>query len=314
MTIKFIDGKNIYYCAIIVKKVLILKSSHEIRMEVLEKSDMLLGIYIKNKQIENDARLVDMERRLSAAGCTLYNINDRSDIKKETDILLSIGGDGTFLSASKRVADSGVPILGVNLGRLGFLSENQPEDIVEPLLERKYEIENRTMLYASIFGETAGRDIEFWPYALNEVTVHRSGAAILGINVSINGDVLPTYWADGLLVATSSGSTAYSLSAGGPICLPDAKVLIVAPIAPHNLNLRPLVVPENAVIEMSVESRDGSAVLTMDNRTMEISPSVRLKVSMAQFSLKRIKLPESNFVKALVSKLYWGEDIRNNGD
>lgn len=238
----------------------------------------------------------------------------RGDLRPGTDMVLSVGGDGTFLSASKRVADSGIPILGVNLGRLGFLSENKPEDIVAALLSGKYELENRTMLKASVSGCSSGKDIAQWPYALNEVTVHRNGAAMLGINVSINGDKLPTYWADGLLVATSSGSTAYSLSVGGPICAPDAKVLIIAPIAPHNLNVRPLVVPETAEIGISICTRDESAVLTMDNRTFSIDCSTELSVSMAQFSLKRVRLPKSSFVKALVSKLFWGEDIRNNGD
>ena len=137
---------------------------------------------------------------------------------------------------------------------------------------------------------------------------------MLGINVSVNGDSLPTYWADGLLVATSSGSTAYSLSAGGPICTPDAKVLIIAPIAPHNLNVRPLVVPENTRIKISTVSRDGNVILTMDNRTLTVDDSTSIDVSVAQFSLKRVRLPKSSFVKALTSKLFWGEDIRNNAD
>lgn len=200
------------------------------------------------------------------------------------------------------------------MGRLGFLSENKPEDVAEALVKGEYRLENRTMLSASISGTDVDGKIDFWPYALNEVTVHRSGAAVLGISVCVDGEELPTYWADGLIVATSSGSTAYSLSAGGPICTPDSKVLIIAPIAPHNLNVRPLVVPETAEIEISIRSRDASAIFTMDNRTMTIGISARIRVSMAQFSLKRIRLSRSSFVKALVSKLFWGEDIRNNGD
>lgn len=275
---------------------------------------MTLGIYIKNKALAGDSRLLSMRKELLAAGFSLYDIEVREDLRPGTDMVLSVGGDGTFLSASKRVADSGIPILGVNLGRLGFLSENKPEDIAAALLSGKYELENRTMLKASVSGCGSERDIALWPYALNEVTVHRNGAAMLGINVSINGDKLPTYWADGLLVATSSGSTAYSLSVGGPICAPDAKVLIIAPIAPHNLNVRPLVVPETTEIDISISTRDESAVLTMDNRTFSIDGSTEIRVSMAQFSLKRVRLPKSGFVKALVSKLFWGEDIRNNGD
>jgi NAD+ kinase len=136
---------------------------------------------------------------------------------------------------------------------------------------------------------------------------------VLGIHVSIDGEPLPTYWADGLIVATSSGSTAYSLSVGGPICMPDTKVLVVAPIAPHNLNVRPIVLPETAKVDISFESRDGRATMSTDNRVVEIQPDWSIHVEMAQFSLKRIRLAQSGFVKALTSRLFWGEDMRNNG-
>lgn len=272
---------------------------------------MRLGIYIKKKELAQDAGYLSMVSGLKSEGVTLYEIREKDDIRPDTDFVLSIGGDGTFLSASKRVADGGIPILGVNLGRLGFLSENRPEDVVDALLSGAYVVENRTMLNASLSGNAGDQDIDFWPYALNEVTLHRAGAAMLGIKVVIDGAELPMYWADGLLVATSSGSTAYSLSLGGPICMPEAKVLIISPIAPHNLNVRPLVVPETANIRLSLQSRDSKAVFTMDNRTMEIDPSSVLTISMAQFSLKRVRLVRSNFVKALTSKLFWGEDVRN---
>ena len=275
---------------------------------------MLFAFYIQNKALSDNPRLLLLRKNLEEAGCVLYDIESRGDLRQGTEAVISVGGDGTFLSASKRVADSGIPIIGVNMGRLGFLSENKPEDVAEALVKGAYRLENRTMLSASISGTDVDGKIDFWPYALNEVTVHRSGAAVLGISVCVDGEELPTYWADGLIVATSSGSTAYSLSAGGPICTPDSKVLIIAPIAPHNLNVRPLVVPETAEIEISIRSRDASAIFTMDNRTMTIGISARIRVSMAQFSLKRIRLSRSSFVKALVSKLFWGEDIRNNGD
>lgn len=271
---------------------------------------MKIGIYIKNKAHEIDPRFESLLNALSEK-CEFYRIETREDLQEGTDMVFSVGGDGTFLSASKRVADSGIPILGVNLGRLGFLSENRPEDIAEYILKGDYTVENRTMLNTKLVGGNVQHNMGFWPYALNEVTIHRGGAAVLGINVSINGDMLPTYWADGLLVATSSGSTAYSLSVGGPICMPESKVLIISPIAPHNLNVRPLVVPNTTKINITIESRDPKAVLTMDNRTLEIDPSLSISVSMAQFSLKRIRLPKSKFVKALTSKLFWGEDIRN---
>lgn len=143
---------------------------------------MLLGIYIKNRELVGNPRLAEMEKALVADGNELYSICSREDVRKGTDMVLSVGGDGTFLSASKRVADSGIPILGVNLGRLGFLSENRPEDIPAALKDADYELENRTMLKASLPQTAEVPDsLSFWPYALNEITVHRSGAAMLGI-------------------------------------------------------------------------------------------------------------------------------------
>ena len=134
---------------------------------------------------------------------------------------------------------------------------------------------------------------------------------MLGVDVLVDGAALPTYWADGLIVATSSGSTAYSLSVGGPICAPDAQVLVLSPIAPHNLNVRPLVVPETARISLSFRSRDPLVRVSLDNRILSLPAGTRLDVRMAQFSLKRVRLPKSGFVKALTSKLFWGEDIRS---
>lgn len=272
---------------------------------------MNLGIYARNDSVLEDARLVSMLRRLSDASFAIKRVHDASDLEEGVDMLLSIGGDGTFLSASKRVGDSGIPVLGINLGRLGFLSEYSPEEACDALLTGRYELEDRGLVRTSVDGTILESGSDFWPYSLNEVCVHRTGAAILGIEVSIDGDPLPAYWADGLLVATSSGSTAYSLSAGGPICSPDAKVLIIAPIAPHNLNVRPLVVPDSAVISISMRSRDDSVQLSMDNRELLLAPSAKLEVGVAQFSLKRVRLGKSNFFKALTTKLFWGEDIRN---
>jgi NAD+ kinase len=154
-------------------------------------------------------------------------------------------------------------------------------------------------------------EIDEWPFALNEFTVHRNGAAMLGVDVTIDGVDLPTYWSDGLIVSTSSGSTAYSLSAGGPIVLPESRVLIVTPIAPHNLNVRPLVVPDTSVITLKMHSRDGSVIFTADNRTALIPAEQEVVINVAQFSLKRVRLNRSNFIEALTEKLYWGEDVRN---
>ncbi len=274
---------------------------------------MKIGYFILRDGLRNDERMLSLLKDLEQATFEVYEIRTKNDVQPETDLVLSMGGDGTFLSAAHVVADIGLPILGVNFGRIGFLCENRPEDVRRALVEGDFRIEYRTVLNATLKGPEARKTIGMLPYSVNEVALHRSGSSVLGIHVSIDGEPLPTYWADGLIVATSSGSTAYSLSVGGPICLPDTKVLVVAPIAPHNLNVRPIVLPETAKVDISFESRDGRANMSTDNRVVEIQPDWSIHVEMAQFSLKRIRLAQSGFVKALTSRLFWGEDIRNNG-
>lgn len=268
---------------------------------------MNIAIYIGKKSSEKDDQVRRMLEKLCDGGCRLYHVSVRKELLPDTDMLLSVGGDGTFLYAASLVSDSGVPVVGVNLGRLGFLSENRPEDVAEAILSRDYTIENRTMLQTSSKCEMP-EDLMF---ALNEATVHRNGPSMLGVEVKVDGVVLPTYWADGLVISTSSGSTAYSLSVGGPIVLPDARVLIISPIAPHNLNVRPLVVPDSSKIELRMSSRDDQFVFSSDNRSMMLDSGSELLVSVAQFSLKRVRLNRSNFINALTQKLFWGEDVRN---
>lgn len=274
---------------------------------------MRIGVFIRRKSLREKPEYKDMIKQLLDASYELYDIESKADIRPETDLVLSVGGDGTFLSAAHVVSDVGLPILGVNFGRIGFLCENRPGEVLDALMQGEFRIEYRTVLNATLKGPGARRQIGFLPYAVNEVSLHRIGSAVLGIDVAINGEMLPTYWADGLIISTSSGSTAYSLSVGGPICMPDTKVLIIAPISPHNLNVRPLVVPESAKLDITFRSRDGKATMTMDNTAMEIEPDWNIHIEMAQFSLKRVKLPKSEFVAALTSRLFWGEDRRNNG-
>ncbi len=272
---------------------------------------MIIGVFFQDWSLKEREEYKTLEETLKAESYTLYEIRSKADIRPGTDMVFSVGGDGTFLSAAHTVSDVGLPLLGVNFGRLGFLSENRPESIPGPLMEGDFSIEYRTVLNVTLKGPDARRDIGLLPYAVNEVAIHRLGSSVLGLTVVIDGAPLPTFWADGLIVATSSGSTAYSLSVGGPICMPDTKVLIIAPISPHNLNIRPLVVPETSQIDISVTSRDGKATMSMDNTTVEMDPRWSVHVAMAQFSLKRIRLSKSEFVNALTSRLFWGEDMRN---
>lgn len=262
---------------------------------------MKIAIYAKTPQKRSDSRLLRLMGEMDAA---FYDVSCEDDITDGTDFLMSVGGDGTFLSSARMSCRKGIPVIGVNLGRMGFLSEYSPEQVSEAFRSGAWSIEEREMLASSVDGGDP-------QYALNEVSLTRIGSAMLGVNVVLNGVPLPTYWADGLLVATSSGSTAYSLSAGGPICTPDSKVLVITPVAPHNLNVRPLIVPSSCVLTLSVRSRDGEVMYTCDNAHWVVSPEVRLSVSVAQFSLKRLRLSGTNFIGALRSKLFWGEDVRN---
>ncbi len=271
---------------------------------------MKLACYIKKDRLRGDARVAALLERIRTAGHQPYAVAESSDFLPETDALLSLGGDGTFLSAAQLAVSAGVPVLGVNFGRLGFLSENDPDMVVGALSSGDYRVEERELLqiHCPDLPEEG-----FWPYALNEMSVSRVSPSMLGVTVGLDGETLPTYWADGLLVATSSGSTAYSLSVGGPICLPETKVFIVAPISPHNLNVRPLIVPETSRLQLTLRSRDDRAVLTMDNRTYTIPAGTRVDVCAAPVRLRRMRLGQSNFINALRTRLLWGEDVRNGG-
>ncbi len=270
---------------------------------------MKIVIYIGKQGVGNDPEVSELFKALEDGGCGLHVLAEGESPASDTDMLLCIGGDGTFLSSSALAARNALPVIGINLGRLGFLSENRPSEVARAIISGDYTIENRVMLAADV--RTGNEEIDGWPYALNEFTVHRSGAAMLGVEVTVDGVVLPTYWSDGLIVSTSSGSTAYSLSAGGPIVLPESKVLIITPIAPHNLNVRPLVVPDSSVITLKMKSRDDNVTFTADNRTACLPSDSEIVISVAQFSLKRVRLNRSNFIDALTEKLFWGEDIRN---
>lgn len=267
---------------------------------------MKIGYHMDNPALAEDGRLRGVLQALEAGGAEVYPIHCRSCVQEGTDMVLSIGGDGTFLSTAHLAAESGIPILGVNFGRMGFLSENSPENVAEPLLGGRYFIEERTMLRVEGFSAPG-----FWPYALNEVSLNRLASDMLGIDVAVDGTPLPTYWADGLLVATSSGSTAYNLSAGGPICTPDAKVMLITPVAPHNLGLRPLVVPPDKTITLSAKSRSGRLALSLDNRTYGIPSDAALTVGAAPFCLKRVNLRKHTFIDALRIRFFWGQDVRN---
>lgn len=235
--------------------------------------------------------------------------NSHEDLPADTDIFLSLGGDGTFLESLTMVRDREIPIAGINFGRLGFLTtacveENNPW--IEKLISGDFAIEERTVLHL----EKERLPEDFYPYAINEVTIQRTAPSMLEVDVAIDGNRLPKYWSDGILVATATGSTAYSLSVGGPVVTPDSKVLIIAPISPHNLNVRPLVVPDSSTVEISFKGRSPQALLTVDNRSFDMKAGEKIVISKGSFPLKAVSI-NNNFIAALNQKLLWGEDKRN---
>lgn len=236
-----------------------------------------------------------------------------SDLPSDVSLLLSLGGDGTFLNSLTIVRDRAIPVAGINFGRLGFLTsarvmEEGNNDWMDIFSGNLPKLEERPLL--TLFSERLPED--FYPYALNEISIQRGDPQMMSIELAIDGQRIPTYWADGLMVATDTGSTAYSLSVGGPIVTPGSNVFIIAPIAPHNLNVRPLIVPDTSVLELTVHSQSGSSVVTVDNRSFIMEESDHVRISRATFGMKYLPSTESGFFKALQEKLLWGEDKRNN--
>ncbi|MDR2026098.1 MAG: NAD(+)/NADH kinase [Prevotellaceae bacterium] len=231
------------------------------------------------------------------------------DIGDGLACLLSAGGDGTFLEASQFSIEHDIPILGINFGRLGFLAQvpaNEIEPALDDLFEHNYTVEKRSLI--SVY---SGDNGDFIANALNEVAVQRNNPTMIKTTVTVNDELLSSYWSDGLLISTPTGSTAYSLSAGGPIMLPDTHNFIITPIAPHNLNIRPIVISDTSKILVKVISRKGNAVLCIDNRMYEIPSGTKIEVKKSQSVLNFIKLKNYNFFKTLHTKLNWGIDMRN---
>lgn len=256
-----------------------------------------------------------LKGQLREKGAVLYeygkDFSSWQDLPDDTELFLSLGGDGTFLRSLTFVRGRGIPVAGINFGRLGFLTTARADDPgawLDDLIAGRYRVEDRLLLEAS--GE--GLPADFYPCALNEISLQRSGARMLSVHVRIDGRDVPTYWSDGLVVSTPTGSTAYSLSVGGPAVLPESEVMVLAPVAPHNLNVRPLVVPASAVVEMSFESRDESALLVVDNRPVRIAPGEVVRITRCGYGLRYVSLSDHSFIHALRTKLLWGEDRRNN--
>jgi len=237
--------------------------------------------------------------------------SNHADLTEEIDFLISLGGDGTLLDTVTLVRDKNIPVVGINFGRLGFLASigrDELVDAVKALARRSYIIDRRTLIHLDsnvpLFNDV--------PYALNEFAIHkRDTSPMVKIHTYLNGELLNTYWADGLILATPTGSTGYSLSCAGPVVFPDACSLVLTPIAPHNLNVRPIVVPDNTIISFEVESRADDIICALDSRREIVDKNVLLAVRKENFMLNLVRLNENNFLQTLRNKLSWGLDKRN---
>ena len=240
-------------------------------------------------------------------------LNVFTKLDSSTDYLICVGGDGSMLQAVTVVQDSNVPILGINTGRLGFLTSLQKESLnkgLQLLWEKKYRLVKRTLLSVDL-GNQQSHLGEF-PFALNEISVSRKDtASLISIKTTIDGKELTTYWADGLIVATPTGSTGYNLSSGGPIVLPETPSLVMTPIAPHNLNIRPLVLPDGAKITLEVAGRENQHLLSLDSRLVSLPHNSQINIVKAPFTIATVEFNDTAFYTTLREKLYWGLDKRN---
>jgi NAD+ kinase len=235
----------------------------------------------------------------------------QAEIRGEVDYLFSIGGDGTLLDTITLVGNTGIPVVGINMGRLGFLSGISKEEILPALDEiigKRYSMDERTLLRL----ETKEKLFGDFNYALNDFTIYKSRPnSLLAIKMFVNDEFLNTYWADGLIVATPTGSTAYSMSCTGPILSPDSENFVITPIASHNLTVRPIVIPDSCIIRITVESREVECYIGLDSRILKLEVPMELVIKKENFKIQLLRMTGRNFFETIRAKLKWGLDIRN---
>lgn len=248
---------------------------------------------------------------------SLMSADEPFETYKELDssysLLISIGGDGTILRAVTLIRDSGIPIVGINTGRLGFLatiSLDQFETSIEQLLNGNYQLSKRRLL--SVSTSTPNKDIDHTNFALNEITVSRKNTtSMITVETHLNSEYLTSYWADGLILSTPTGSTGYSLSCGGPVITPESKNFVLTPIAPHNLNARPLVINDDTIVKLKVTGREKEYLISLDSRIVTLPNDCVVTVKKAEFYINLVELEDKSFLKTIRKKLLWGEDQRN---
>mgnify|MGYP006287058497 CR=1 FL=1 len=236
--------------------------------------------------------------------------NKETGIPGDTDFLFSLGGDGTFLDTVSIIKDKSIPVLGINTGRLGFLANISKEEIgeaMELLFKGEYSLEERSLIRLN----TSEGPLDDFDFALNEITIHKQNASMITINTILDDEFLNSYWAAGLIISRPTGSTAYSLSVGGPITLPESRNFIISPVSPHNLTVRPLMIPDDKIIKLKVDSRRPEFLVAMDSRSYLVSTDIELILDRAPYCIKMLKFPFNNFYNTLRNKLMWGADRRN---
>lgn len=274
---------------------------------------LLEALYSEDISIHIEKNFLELINKHQKIDDKFSNFSTFKELDNSFDLFFSIGGDGTILNSITYVKDLNIPLAGINTGRLGFLASIQKEDItksVEQLLHNNYKISERSLLSISVTPDNS--DLESINFALNEVTVIRKNTtSMLKVETFLNEEYLTTYWSDGLIVSTPTGSTGYSLSCGGPIVDPHSNSMILTPIAPHNLNARPIVIPETTEVKLKVTGREGNYLVSLDSRIVTLTNDTVITIKKSPFTIKMIQLHEDSFIKTLRKKLLWGEDKRN---
>jgi NAD+ kinase len=235
---------------------------------------------------------------------------NHNELPSDTDFLFSIGGDGTFLETLTFVRDSGIPVVGLNTGRLGFLSyisQDSLDESLDSIFIGQFDLEERMLLQV----DSPGKIIPGYNVALNEVRLYKNSASLITMHVHVDDEFLSSYWADGLILSTPTGSTAYNLSVGGPIVVPESDSMVLSPIAPHNLTVRPLVMPATSTLQLSVDTREPTYLLALDSRSWELPVHEKITISRAPYKLKMVRIENNSFYSTLRNKFLWGMDKRN---
>ncbi len=237
--------------------------------------------------------------------------SDEDEIIAGFDFMLSLGGDGTLLETVTIIRDKGTPVIGINLGRLGFLASVSKNDIyyaIDELLKGSFGLDKRSLLYLECNDPLFGT----MNFALNDFVIHKNDtSSMITVHAFINGEFLNSYWGDGLIVSTPTGSTGYNLSCGGPILFPQSGSFAVTPVSPHNLNVRPIIISDQSVLSFEVEGRSNSFLVSMDSRSCSVGYETQMAIRRAPFTVNLVKLNSSNYLKTLRTKLNWGVDVRN---